>query len=121
MMTTGSFAYGDRGSVLVAGETAPMARQQALWVDGLSVAYRDTLALEDVSIGLPSGQLVAIVGPNGQERARCSRAPWGWFGRYVAACSFLARTWHAFEGKSGMSRSESRWIGTFPRPSRMWS
>jgi manganese/iron transport system ATP-binding protein len=46
----------------------------AVQIEGLSVAYGSTLALEKVDLTLPAGQLISVVGPNGAGKSTLLRA-----------------------------------------------
>ena len=41
---------------------------------GVSVSYSGVLAVADVSFPIPRGSIVALIGPSGSARARCSAA-----------------------------------------------
>jgi manganese/iron transport system ATP-binding protein len=49
-------------------------RPTALQVDGLTVAYRQLRALDNISFTLPWGQLVGVIGPNGAGKSTLLKA-----------------------------------------------
>ena len=51
-----------------------MSDTEALRVDGLTVHYGDTLAVDDVSFSLPTGCIAGIVGPNGAGKSSLIKA-----------------------------------------------
>lgn len=54
-----------RDQVREAAAGAPAGHQPAIWIEDLTVAYRDTPVLWDLDLEVPPGILMAIVGPNG--------------------------------------------------------
>lgn len=48
-----------------AAQDAAAAATPVIELDRVSVAFQDTLALEDVSLSVPAGSSLAIIGPNG--------------------------------------------------------
>jgi branched-chain amino acid transport system ATP-binding protein/branched-chain amino acid transport system permease protein len=55
----------DRAELRIADIVAPVRRK--LWVEvrGVSVAFGGTIAVDDVSVGFGTGEVVGLVGPNG--------------------------------------------------------
>lgn len=49
----------------------------ALVVSNLSVAYQQTIALHDIEFSIPTGRLVAIIGPNGSGKTTLIRSIMG--------------------------------------------
>jgi manganese transport system ATP-binding protein len=54
--------------------------RSALCVEGVSVHYRDVVALQDVSFRVAPGEVVAVVGPNGAGKSSLFRAVLGLVG-----------------------------------------
>ncbi len=59
---------------MAAARAAPSAADNLLEVNGLRVSYSGVLALSDVSIAVPRGQIVALVGGNGNGKSTTLRA-----------------------------------------------
>ena len=53
------------GSSVAAEERASEDLASAVFLSGVNAGYGDRLALEDVTLEIPLGALVAVVGPNG--------------------------------------------------------
>ncbi|WP_430403958.1 metal ABC transporter ATP-binding protein [Fluviicola sp.] len=43
--------------------------RKAIEISGLTVLYRDTLALDDISLSISSGKITGIIGPNGSGKS----------------------------------------------------
>ena len=43
--------------------------RKAIEINGLTVLYRDTLALDDISLSISSGKITGIIGPNGSGKS----------------------------------------------------
>jgi manganese/zinc/iron transport system ATP- binding protein len=92
-MTVGTMSYRQAEA---AAATSATSAHCSMAVEGLSVAYRNTLALEDVSLQLPVGRLIAIVGPNGAGKSTLLKSALGlvrplagrvqFFGRALSRC-----------------------------------
>ena len=54
------------------------SRSMVLELVGVSVHYRAVVALDTVSLGARKGELVAVMGPNGQASPPSSRQSWVW-------------------------------------------
>jgi manganese/zinc/iron transport system ATP- binding protein len=74
----------------VEGEAA--LHPTALAIHGLSVAYGETLVVEDVSAAFPAAAMTAIVGPNGAGKSSLLKASLGIIPSVAGSASFFGAT-----------------------------
>jgi 2-aminoethylphosphonate transport system ATP-binding protein len=75
----------------VAGQTSPKKRQPGIRFEGVTVAYGHTVALDDFSLAIEPGEVMALLGPSGSGKTTALRAVAG-FVTPVRGRIFLGET-----------------------------
>ena len=94
--------------------TMPGTATPALAIDGLTVAYRDTPVLWDISLQIPAGRMAAILGPNGAGKSTLLKAALGLVPAARGQVTLLGRQARAATGLIGYVPQRSSVDWDFP-------
>lgn len=88
--------------------------QPALVIEDLTVAYRDTPALWDVDVTVPTGKLAAIIGPNGAGKSTLIKAALGLVPRAAGSVRFFGQEYADVRKRVAYVPQRSSVDWTFP-------
>ena len=97
------------------------ARNLALSVDDLTVAYDEKPAIWDIDLAVPEGVLMGVVGPNGAGKSTLIKAVLNLIPRAAGTCPFMASPTNARARWSVTCRSGAASTGISPPPCWMSS